>query len=285
MLKKLVNLAACCRQFNQELLEILWQHFYPEGWTEELWADLQGRSFVLGLGRYWQFDDVSRNIFRKVLFNNRPDHFEAVNARLQGYFQEQSAKYVPNEDAWPQKYGNRDWLRERTNALYYGFFLKRPDFTNFISHLLEAVHFSSGKQVIAVMESIKAETPAARHSQLSDGCKKFLNVMEPLTSFMGLWLLQDPDMVTESAEQEALNTVWRSAKKSLGLAKFTGLHLQSGHEQRSVVKELLLEARKLADDLVVDDDPEFSSGLFLWSLGNKFDENESYEERFSTICH
>jgi ATP/maltotriose-dependent transcriptional regulator MalT len=94
--RELVKIASCCRGFNIEILNELWRALDKEPMSSELHDWLQDLSFVSKYAGVWQFDDVSRDIFRKKFFNDTPQQFELVNQLLVDYFDRQSKK-DPNE--------------------------------------------------------------------------------------------------------------------------------------------------------------------------------------------
>jgi hypothetical protein len=226
--KRLVQIASCCRGFNKEILNIVWQSLEQTPVSVELHDWLERLSFIYKQSGLWRFDDVSRDVFRKVLFDDHRQLFEQVNRLLADYFYGQSNSYVATDSPIPEKYRNQDWLRERSSYLYHSFFVRQPDFLQFVTHLLEAHHFQCAGLTAGVVEYINSEASLDRHPQLSSSCRKFLTVILPVT-VGSMWILENPEMVTEEAERRSLSEIWQYNNQLSGLSKFVGLYCQASH--------------------------------------------------------
>jgi tetratricopeptide (TPR) repeat protein len=275
--KRLVQIASCCRGFNKEILNTVWQSLEQTPVSAELHDWLERLSFIYKQSGLWRFDDVSRDVFRKVLFDDHRQLFEQVNQLLADYFYGQSNSYIATDAPIPEKYGNRDWLRERSSYLYHSFFVRQPNFLQFVTHLLEAHHFQCASLTAEVVVYINSEASLDRHPQLSSSCREFLTVIFPAT-IMGGWILENPEMVTEEFERRSLSEIWQYNSKLSGLSKFVGLYCQASHSDVNKARSLLQAAQQQAEVIKIDADPEFSSGLFLWEVGNGFSAIDSHEE-------
>ena len=67
-----------------------------------------------------------------------------------------------------------------------------------------------------------------------------------------------------------------------GLAKFAALFYKSKHCPKSQQVDYLKRAQSQAERIATDTDPEFSSGLFLWSVGNELFNLSCYEEAIAS---
>jgi tetratricopeptide (TPR) repeat protein len=279
--KKLVQIASCCRGFNKEILNTIWQILEQTPVSVELHNWLEGLSFIFKQSGIWRFDDVSRDVFRKVLFDDNRQLFERVNQLLADYFYGQSNSYVVTDSPIPRKYRNQDWLRERSSYLYHSFFVRQPDFLQFVTHLLEAHHFQCFGLTTGVVEYINSEASLDRHPQLSSICREFLTLILPV-AIGGRWILENPEMVTEESERCSLSGIWQYNSKLSGLSKFVGLYCQASHSDVEETRSFLRAAQQQAEAIKIDSDPEFSSGLFLWEVGNRFSAIDSYEEAIAS---
>jgi tetratricopeptide (TPR) repeat protein len=273
--RELVKIASCCRGFNIEILNELWRALDKEPMSSELYDWIQDLSFVSKYAGVWQFDDVSRDIFRKKLFNDAPQQFELVNQLLADYFDRESNSYVAAPATWPEKYRNQDWLREKSSYLYHSLFVRQPNFGQFVTHLLEAHHFQCHELTSEVVQAIESEASLSQHSCLSHSCRDFL-VKIKFVAVMGFLCLEDADWVNDEVTV-SLAEVWKYTDRLEGLARFVSLYCQASHVSEVEAKGLLETAKQQAE-LIIINDSEFNSGLFLWKLANKFHTINSYEE-------
>jgi tetratricopeptide (TPR) repeat protein len=279
--RELVRIASCCRGFNTEILNELWQALGKESISSELYDWLKGLSFISKQSGIWRFDDVSRDIFRKTLFDDNPLLFEQVNRSLANYFGKQSNSYLTADLPITSKYQNEDWLREHSSFLYHSLFLRQPDFNQFVTHLLEAHYFQRDDLTSEVVKTINSETPLRIHPNLSTDCRDFLIKVLPIVLF-DKFLLESPQLVRGEQEQIAISKIWQYGAQSKGLARFVMLYCQASHKKVDEARSLLQEALQQAETIKIDCDPEFSSNLFLSNVGNRFLEINCYEEALSS---
>jgi tetratricopeptide (TPR) repeat protein len=275
--QELVRIASCSRGFNTEILNELWQALGKEPISSELHDWLKGLSFISKQSGTWRFDDVSRDIFRKTLFDDNPLLFEQVNRSLSTYFGQQSDSYVAADEKNTSKYQNEDWLKERSSFLYHSLFVRQPNFLQFVTHLLEAHHFQRGSLIAEVVQSINAEAPVETHFNLSSSSRIFLTEILPV-AFFGKFFLENPKLVISQQDKLAITKVWQYDKQLIGLARFVMLYCRASHEKIDEACSLLKLARQQAEIIKIDQDTEFSSGLFFSNLANKFYEIDCYKE-------
>jgi tetratricopeptide (TPR) repeat protein len=275
--RELVRIASCCRGFNTEILNELWQALGKEPISSELHDWLKGLSFISKQSGTWRFDDVSRDIFRKTLFDDNPLLFEQVNRSLSTYFGQQSDFYVAADEKNTSKYQNEDWLKERSSFLYHSLFVRQPNFLQFVTHLLEAHHFQRGSLIAEVVKSINAEAPVETHFNLSSSSRIFLTEILPV-AFFGKFFLENPKLVVNQQDKLSVTKVWQYDEQLVGLARFVMLYCRASHEKIDESRSLLRLARQQAEIIKIDQDTEFSSRLFFSNLANKFYEINCYEE-------
>jgi tetratricopeptide (TPR) repeat protein len=279
--RELVKIAVCCRGFNAEILQELYQALEKEPISTELRDWLLGRSYVSKRSGVWRFDDVSRDVFRKTLWDENRSLFEQVNRLLADYYSKQSDSYVSTDSPITLKYRNEDWLRERSSLLYHSLFTRQPDSRQFVTHLLEAHHFRCHELTSGVVEEIEVEASLASHPHLSNSCRDFLQKIYPV-AIWGQLILESPKIVTNIRDNVSLTEIWRYSDQLLGLARFVALYCQARHQKDRKAQDLLLAARQQAEMIKIDHDAEFSSGLFLWHVGSGFNEIDCYEEAIAS---
>jgi tetratricopeptide (TPR) repeat protein len=76
----------------------------------------------------------------------------------------------------------------------------------------------------------------------------------------------------------ALNYCFEKLESLDGLARFAALLYKAKHCPQSQKLKCLEFAKLQAEEIIIESDPQFSSGLFLWDLGNAFLELKQYEE-------
>jgi tetratricopeptide (TPR) repeat protein len=144
-----------------------------------------------------------------------------------------------------------------------------------VTHLLEAHHFNCHKLTSEVVQAIESEASLNQHPCLSHSCRDFSGKIK-FVAVMGFLCLEDADWVNDEVTV-SLKEVWKYTDRLEGLARFVSLYCQASHVSEVEAKRLL-EAAKQQAGLVIIDDSEFNSGLFLWKLANKFYTINSYEE-------
>jgi tetratricopeptide (TPR) repeat protein len=288
--KLLVQLAACCRQFDSNLIRYLTDQHDLDfataadekqncfGWLTQL-------SFVEPVGKNWRLDDVARDIFRQSL--DRSD-LEQIHTQLAQYFQNQSDREVSPDSVPPQKYQNPDWLVLRADYLYHLLFTRQSDLqTEFISHLLEAQYFSLGELVKFPFRAITAEFELADHPLLRHSVCQFLQKVRPAVEHGWAVLVEAPldypyneenyDL-SKPATDMAVQICLGEPEKLQGLAKFAALIYKSGRCPSSQRLHWLMQAKEQAKTLIDSTEPDFSSGLFLWELGRRYMDSGCHEE-------
>ncbi|MBW4459592.1 MAG: tetratricopeptide repeat protein [Nodosilinea sp. WJT8-NPBG4] len=288
--KLLVQLAACCRRFDVNLIRYLTEQQELDfataadekqncfGWLTQL-------SFVESVGKHWRLDDVARDIFRQSLDQTE---LERVHGQLAHYFLTQSDQEVAPESAPPQKYNNPDWRALRADYLYHLLFTRQSDLqTEFISHLLEARHFSQDELVQAPFQATVAEFELADHPLLRHSVRQFLQQVRPAVEY-GWAVLEEVPLDCPHNEEKhnlskaetdlAVQVCLGEPQQLKSLAKFVALVYKSGRCPEFQSLHWLQQAQDVAQSLIASTEPDFSSGLFLWELGNRYPESGRYEE-------
>ena len=272
--KQVIQLAACCRWFDQKLIESLAQQFKLS--VDFDW--LRQQSFVEQKGFQFRLDDVARDVFRQTFYQHDRTGFERTFDLLMRYFKAASDREVPSKAAPPDKYENPDWRTPRTKYLYYLLFA-RPDNLQliWIEHLLEARYFNQDQLVQIPLQTVEGEAELDTHPYLSFPTRQFLQRIRPAVEHGWAVLEQDPldyaynqstHGLTRSATQAAIELCLGKVDNLTGLAKFAALFYRSRRCPDSERFDRLLAAKAQAEQIATATHPEFSSGLFLWEIGN-----------------
>ncbi len=274
--RRVIELAACCRWFDQMLLESI-------GQQQSVAADfdwLVQQSFVEQKGLRWRLDDVARDVFRQSFQQAGRSGFERSFDLLMRYFKARSDQEVPANSAPPDKYENPDWLKLRVEYLYYLLFTRSANLELiWVAHLLEARHFGQDGLVQEPLQSLEGEADLDQHPYLSYPTQQFLQKLRPAV-LHGWAVLEEYPInfeynkenfgLTSVITQTAVELCLSKADELQGLAKFAALFYRSCRCPEIEQLERLMVAQAQAEQIVLRTHPEFSSKLFLHSIGNPF---------------
>jgi tetratricopeptide (TPR) repeat protein len=279
---------ACCRWFDKSLVRHLAEaqglgFQLSDGSSSEGCADwfewLKQRDFLDPTLKPYGLDDVARSTLRESMHQDDCEAFYQIHGSLAAYFEERANQVVAADQSELEKYSDGDWCRYTIEAIYHTFFSRRKDYpAQFLSHLFASCYLNQIGVVIEPVQSIAAEAGIERHPLLPGQTQKFLNSLE-LVVLKGGWNVLDtmPDEYEVNAEQvgfdkfqveTALQTCLNSLDSLQGLAKFAALLYRSKHCPESQRLEWLVKAKTQAEQISSQFDPDFSSGLFLWDIGN-----------------
>jgi len=293
--KQIIQVAACCRWFDASIMRHLLE---KQGLSltignqfSSIFDWLIERDFVECPEKHYRLDDVARDVFRLSLLEEDEDRFYQTHFLLAEYFQQRSDRKVLPDSPPPAKYNNSDWRSCIAEYLYYLLFADRPDFQiQFVSHLFATRYLDRSDVVAIPLQAIIAEADLKDHLLLTDTVKQFLQGVK-LAVEQGLFILKDEQIDYEflkilgySALQiEATLKLCFSQIPSLdGLAKFAALIYQARRCPENQRLNWLQQAKTQAEQIATAADPEFSSNMFLWRLGNKFYELGCYEEEIAS---
>ncbi|MGK7928002.1 MAG: tetratricopeptide repeat protein [Spirulina sp.] len=299
--KLAAQLAACCRWFDRPLLNYLlrdrskFQGESKEGEKERDWFDwLKGRGFVKYAQRRWSLDDVARDTFRESLYLENRDLFEQINAHLADYFQQQADREVPADRHPVEKYKNSAWRDNISEFIYYLLHSDRDDYqVKFLSHLFESRYLEQDYVARTPVLIILAELDSGHYLCVKESKKDFLDIVNPIISRGWVILGKDKidykflELFDFSREQidNSLRICLQNADilNSLqGLAKYAALFYKSKFCNEREKLNWLRMANEQAKKCLCVTDPEFSLRVFLWDLGNFFNNLGQYEQALAS---
>ncbi len=286
--QKVIQLAACCRWFDRSLLEFLAQQY---GLAIEFdW--LVQQSFVEMIGHRYRLDDVARDVFRQAFWQSDRAGFERIFDLLMRYFKSLSDREVPSNVAPPDRYENPDWRDLRTEYLYYLLFTRQQNLQlTWLTHLLEARYFNQDELVQVPLQSLDSEADLANHPYLSYPTRQFLQQLRPAIEHGWAVLEQDPidypynqekHGLSRAATHKAIDLCLGQIEQMTGLAKFAALFYRSKRCPEAQRLEWLQKAKAQAEQIATATHPDFSSGLFLWKIGNALSDLGREEEAISS---
>jgi len=294
--KQVLQLAACCRWFDKALIRCLMN---AQSLDFDTAADnrlncfewLRQRDFVEFAQHRYFLDDVARDVFRLSLWQEDKEQFYQIHGLLADYFEELANQEVPPDSPPPAQYNNPDWCKHIAEFLYHALFSRRRDTQRqFISHLFASCYLGQEKVVTVPFGAITAEADLTDYPLLTHAIQQFLITIKPAVDW-GWWLLEEERSqfvflksanVSKSQIDGALRTCFDDLNSLNGLAKFVGLLYKSGHCPKNEQVEWLQRAKSEAKKLATDADREFSSELFLWTVGNALFRLGRYEEAITS---
>ncbi|NJR68084.1 MAG: tetratricopeptide repeat protein [Synechococcales cyanobacterium CRU_2_2] len=249
--------------------------------------------FVEKRDGHHRLDDVARDVFRLSLFEADEALFRVVQGVIAADYLAQSQQVEPEDAGYRARYENVDWRRLRAAYLYHLLLSgEKSAELVFRSHLLEAQHFRVDALVRDPLKDLVGEFGLEQHPFLRDKLRRFLVKVQPAVE-QG-WAVLEKFPIDYAYNEEklklsknqidlAVQTCLEKPEALAGLARFVALIYQSGRCLESRRLGYLRQAEVLAAGLVEPEEDEFSSGLYLWSLGNRFFEYGSKEEAIASF--
>jgi tetratricopeptide (TPR) repeat protein len=281
--KRIIQYAACCRSFDRVLIQKLIEHHgldFATAADEErnCYGWLLERTFVEMVQGRQRLDDVARDAFRQALFQDDSELFQQTHQFLANYCKAKADAETPPDAPYPARYENPVWRTWKADCLYHLLASRNPDSQlQFRIHLLEAGYFRQDEVVRIPLNAITAEFELADHPFLSYADRTFLKQIQPAVQRGWAVLAEDPIDYSYNLENyglsrqdtdKAIQVCLQPLEPLFGLAKFAALFFQSRRCPTEQRFDWLQQAKAQAETLITPDDPEFSSGLFLWEIGN-----------------
>jgi tetratricopeptide (TPR) repeat protein len=291
--KQALQIAACCRWFDRRLIQHLLAQQSELNWEngQNCYDWLIQREFVEPIQRFYRLDDVARDVFRESLWQESIEQFAQIHKILVDYFNAQGDRVIAPESHVSEKYTSSEWCRYKAEALYYICFADNRDISQILlTHLFESYYFDETDVIQTLFTAITSENSLESYSLLNESTRKLLSAIQPAAMNGSIVLDQEVVSNEELAKLNLSQSELGSTRQicfgqiqSLeGLAKFAVLIYKAKIVPISQRLQWLQQAKELAQHLVTDANPEFSSSLFLWDLGNAFYEVENYEEAIAS---
>ncbi len=301
--QRLIEIAACFRRFKKknldQVLAVLKDDHGVEvgAATGDLGAfkwltDRKKMQFVEKREGHYRLDDVARDVFRLSLFEEDEELFRAVQGVIAADYLSQSQDVESEDSSYRERYENVEWRGPRAAYLYHLLLSgDRSAELVFRSHVLEARHFRVDQLVRNPLRDLVGEFGLAGHPFLRDKLRRFLVKLRPAVE-QG-WAVLEKFPVDYSFNEnkfdigkaqfdDAVQVCLAKPEQLTGLAQFAALIYQSGRCLESRRLDYLGQADAVAAELVDPDDDEFSGGLYLWYLGNRFSGYGNHEEAIAS---
>ncbi|MEL6581075.1 MAG: tetratricopeptide repeat protein, partial [Cyanobacteria bacterium J06621_12] len=301
--KKIIQLAACCRYFNKSLIQHLvtsQQLDFAVAADPELncFEWLIKLDFVEFAQNTYRLDDVARDVFRLSLWQaNEGEEFRQINDAIANYYGDRATREIASNTSPPRIYENQEWQQYTAESLYHCLYARQADWeSKFLNHLLASCYLRETEVVTTPVNAIVAEVNIEDNILLSSSVKKCLQNIKPIfefdclsfeaqtiTSILKVRILDSANQNLSLEQLQATHKVsvdycLNRLNSLIGLAKFAGLLYKAKHCSPTMQLEYLQKAKSQAEEIIIDSDPEFSSGLFSWDLGNALFNLGRYED-------
>ena len=292
--KQALKITACCRWFDRRLIQHLLtqQSELNRENGQNCYDWLIQREFVEPIQRFYRLDDVARHVFRESLWQESLEQFTQIHKILADYFNAQANRVIAPESHVSEKYASDEWCRYKAEALYHICFVGNLDIRQILlTHLFESHYFDQADVIKTLFTAISSEDSLESHTLLTESTRKLLSAIQPAAMNSRIVLKKEVVSIEElnklnlsqSQLEAARQTCFSQIQSLEGLAKFSALIYKAKIVLKTQRMQWLQQAKELAEHLVTDANPEFSSGLLQRHLGQAFFEVESYEESIKSF--
>ena len=291
--KQALQIAACCRWFDRRLIQHLLAQQSEWNWEngQNCYDWLIQREFVEPIQRFYRLDDVARDVFRESLWQESSEQFAQIHQILADYFNAQADRVTAPESHISEKYASSEWCGYKSEVLYHICFTDNRDIRQILlTHLFESHYFDQTDVIKTLFIAIASEGSLESHALLTESTRKFLSAIQP-AAINGAIVLEKEVVSNEELAKLNLSQSQLGSTRQIcfdkiqsleGLAKFAALMYKAKIVPISQGLQWLQQAKELAQHLVTDVNPEFSSDLFHRDLGNSFLQLAHYEEAITS---
>jgi Caspase domain len=287
--KSVVQLAAYCRWFDRPLINHLTSscsHFFhfPNHSNVDWFEWLVERDFVIEGNKYYQLDDVARDIIRRYQWRINENDFRLIHKAIAAYFDKQAEEAGGSEQLITEKYENSDWRRFIAESTYHKLFANRDQGKKqFITYFLEGAYLKKPEITMSVLGTITEEA-AFENSLLPKDTVNLLMGNDNMSfAIMFGWQVishhpyQFEINFTEIMDQDgkplkiditnkvesSLNMLFKEADKLNGLAKYVAL-IERGI--RNVPQRGIVDFKRALEEASIIrkcEDSKLSNNIFI----------------------
>ncbi|MEM9212906.1 MAG: tetratricopeptide repeat protein [Cyanobacteria bacterium P01_F01_bin.150] len=162
--KKIIQIAACCRWFNREMLVEITRYFeIPLFIKDEKELDsfnwIKDQSFVEFSEKSYRLNDVARDILRRSLWQESQKDFRDIHMAISAYLKSQAEKIIDtkSEDI-SDSFEDDDWCKLIAESLYYLVFCHTKEvYKIYIEFWIGTCYFKQDELFLNVINSIYVE--------------------------------------------------------------------------------------------------------------------------------
>ena len=290
---QLVQIVACCRRFDGDLIKYLTR-------CETLEIALQEKETARGRFQWLldlpftqrtenehRFDDVARDVLRQAFFEESQQQFRGTHQALAEYYAALADEEVWDDAHISEQYDSEDWRSYQAEALYHQLFANpKQAELQLITRALESVYLSAEEIAQRPLQAISAEYQEDAHPLIKPGLQKVLNCAKKIVD-QG-WQLRYSENLEELLNHSghdmsrSLVVCWKRTEKLSGLAKFVAYFYQGKYGPDQQQLAWLNKAQTQSQEIITPEVPEFSSDLLTFSLGNALSQLERYEDAIAS---
>ncbi|MEM1310007.1 MAG: tetratricopeptide repeat protein [Cyanobacteria bacterium P01_H01_bin.153] len=290
----LVQIVACCRRFDGDLIKHLTR-------CEALEIPLQEKETAKGRFRWLldlpftqrtenehRFDDVARDVLRQAFYEESQQQFRATHQALADHYAALADEEVWEDAHISEQYDSDDWRSYQAEVLYHQLFAnpKQAELL-LITRVLEGIYLSAEEIVQSPLQAISAEYQEDVHSLIKPGLQKTLQQVKKIVD-QG-WRLRYSTKLEElqihfgKDIDQSLALCWKRTEKLTGLAKFVAYLYHGKYGSNSQQLARLNKAQIQSKEIITSDAPDFSSNLLTIQLGIAFGISRHYEAAASSF--
>ena len=290
---QLVQIVACCRRFDGDLIKHLTH-------CEALEIPLQEKETAKGRFHWLldlpftqrteaehRFDDVARDVLRQAFYEEGQQQFRAVHQALADHYAALADEEVWEDAHISEQYDSDDWRSYQAEALYHQLFANpKQAELQLITRVLEGVYLSAEEIAQSPLQAIAAEYQEDVHPLIKSGLQKTLNHIKKIAD-QGFRLQYSDDLEellshTGPDISQSLALCWKRAEKLTGLAKFVAYFYQGKYGPEYERLTWLSKAQTQAKEIIASEVPRFSSDLLTFQLGNALYALERYDDAIAS---
>ncbi|MEM7066984.1 MAG: tetratricopeptide repeat protein, partial [Cyanobacteria bacterium P01_B01_bin.77] len=290
---QLVQIVACCRRFDGDLVKHLTR-------CTDLEIPLQEKETAKGRFRWLldlpftqrtenehRLDDVARDVLRQAFYEESRQQFQGTHQALANYYTALADEEVWDDAHISEQYNSDDWRSYQAETLYHQLFANpKQAELQLISRALESVYLAAEEIVQSPLQAISAEYQEDAHPLIKSGLQKSLNHVKKIVD-QG-WQLRYSESLeallnhTGKEIEQSLSLCWKRTEKLTGLAKFVAYFYQGKYGPEGQRLFWLIKAQTQAKEIISSETPEFSSDLLTFELGITLRKLNRYEEAIAS---
>jgi len=298
--RKILQVVACCRWFDLEMLQYLLGKdglgLQEDEQVEVYFEWLQNSAFVESSQRKYRLDDVARDVFRQSYYQDYRNQFRKTHALLADYFKQQADDLFAPQSTLPDPYKDEEWRELIVEFLYYSLFGKgREGLQQYIEQVFVAAFLREPVVFTAPLAFISAEISKENRELLPKATSKFLEDAGIVLSLGWFFLDESPKnykikFERENTPSEAVEAFSKPIEASIqsllgyvgnledGLGKSVGLMYKAlrCHSKREMT-DSLLQAKRQAEQVSAHCRPQLAHSLFF-NLGKLLISAKRYED-------
>jgi tetratricopeptide (TPR) repeat protein len=300
--RKIIQIISCCRWFDLSMIRYLLKFDeFGLGQTasdaEKHFEWLKKSGFVIFEKENYCLDDVAREAFQQVYFQDDRTKFRKTNSLLAQYFKQESDEIVDLQNLLPDCYEDTDWRRLTIEFQYYSLFGNgKEGLRQYIDHIFTGIYLHYPDVFMTPFSFIYAEMSTENKSLLPSNTDEFFRdsatalILSP--NFLGIYPITyefncDGELLFSEQQIESFANQIEASIQSLlrnvsnlkdGFGKCVGLMYKSLRCNKPTERiDLLRKSQDLSDDIFIYCHPRLARTVLI-NLCNSLIAMECYED-------